>query len=509
MRRMRKIKSDDLPFLDTMSTLQVYNGLDCCITAELRDQIRPMLTPDTSRIYKFSLALQAPLLEMMLRGIPIDRHEQGLMLSKLKKEEVRAREILDRIAMEVWNKPLNPNSFKQLKEFFYSALNIPAIESFKKGERKISVDRDALEKLQAYTFAKLPSRCIIAAREAGKKRSVLEAGVSSDGRMRTSYNIGGTETGRLSSSENAFGEGTNHQNITEELRKIFIAPKGMKLAVIDKEQAESRIVGLLCGLTVGDWSYLDACESGDLHTTVSKMVWPELSWPGDPKGDKALASGELFYRHHSYRDMSKRGGHGTNYYGKPGMIATHINVEPAVVSRFQERYFAAFPGIPEWHQWTKITLQQHGVLYTPLGRRRQFFGRLNDDVTLREAIAHIPQSFQVDDINYGLLRAWTNKVPVHWFAQLHDAVMFAYKEEDEEEVLPLVCEKLVFNYTFNSRQFSIPVEPKVGWNWGDYPKKNKDGTWKGDNWDGLRVWTGKDDRTRKVEPDAPLLDRCL
>ena len=50
----------------------VYNGLDCCITAEVLEVLEPQLDNHTSATYNFSMALQGPVLEMRLRGVMVD-----------------------------------------------------------------------------------------------------------------------------------------------------------------------------------------------------------------------------------------------------------------------------------------------------------------------------------------------------------------------------------------------------------------------------------------------------
>lgn len=287
---------------------QVYNGLDCMLTLEIFEEIQ-RLTNAEPLAYNFARALQGPILEIMLRGFAVDKNERAQALHKLKSRMARLQTQLDRLAFAVWDKPLNPRSSVQLQSFFYRSMAIPEIWTSKKGERKLSMDRDTLEKLDLHLFARPIVATILAIRGVAKQIEVLETEVSSDGRMRTSYNIGGTETGRLSSSAASDGTGSNLQNIEPALRRMFIADPGMVLVVIDLEQAESREVGWLCGTLFGDWTYLDACEDGDLHTTTCRLIWPNLSWTKDPKANKALAE-QNFYRHYSYRDMSKRGGHG-------------------------------------------------------------------------------------------------------------------------------------------------------------------------------------------------------
>src|SRR6516165_6883191 len=79
-----------------------------------------------------------------------------------------------------------------------------------------------------------------------------------------------------------FGTGTNLQNIEDRLRSVFVADKGMKFAYVDLEQAESRLVGAIEWNLFRDGTYLDACESGDLHTSVCRLAWGSaVNWTGD------------------------------------------------------------------------------------------------------------------------------------------------------------------------------------------------------------------------------------
>ena len=52
-------------------------------------------------------------------------------------------------------------------------------------------------------------------------------------------------------------------------------------------------------------------------------------------------------------------------------------------------------------------LQATGNLITPFGRRRQFWGRLDDEHYARKAIAYLPQSTIGDLLNKGLYRVWS------------------------------------------------------------------------------------------------------
>lgn len=500
-------------------THQTYNGLDSAITLEVF-QVLSSFRGDPARelMYSFTRAMQGPALELMLRGIRVDPHHRFSAISKLKRDADLVQEILDEFSSALWDKGLNPNSYKQLRALFYEVMKLPVQYKYVKGEKKISTDREALEKLLVYIHAEPLINCILRLRDILKKISVLSTEIDSDSRLRTSYNVAGTETGRWSSSSNVYGGGTNLQNITEELRRIFVADPGKKLAYIDLSQAESRVLGFIC-YTLGLGSkYLDACESGDLHTYSARLVWDSLGWTGDLSKDKEIAE-RIFYRHFSYRDATKRLGHGTNYYGTAWTMSQKVKIHQPLVEEFRLKYFSAFPEIPLYHKHVAKELQLHGEISTALGTGRIFFGRLNDDATLREAIAYVPQHMVGVLLNLALWRVWYylgREVDI--LAQVHDAILIQYREEKEQEILPKVLKLMGTELEHLGRKFFIPSDVNVGWNWAKYydeAKAEKDGKLgrkpKPLNLDGLKELKPgyADFRRRREDPEARGLDRVL
>lgn len=492
---------------------QVYNGLDTCVTLEVWEELQKLGQPPA--IYDFERALQAPYLEIMQRGFAVDRFGR-----EEASRDLRARigidglgkptgqglsATLNEFAQATWSKPLNPRSPVQVKDFFYKAMGLPEIWISQKGQRKLSANRETLEKLEEmYLYARPVVATILAIRDLSKQLEVFETEIDPDSRYRTSYNIAGTETGRPSSSSNAFGTGGNAQNIAPGLRYVFIADPGWKLCVIDLEQVEARDVGWFCGVLFNDWTYLDACESGDLHTNNAKLVWPELPWTGHAAQDRKIAE-RNFYRDFSYRDMSKRGGHLTNYYGTAWTGSRHLKIPVQVMEDFQQRYCTgdspAYPCIPRWWQWTAEQLQTTNQLTTPFGRRRHFFGRPGDDTTLREAIAFLPQSTTADRMNLGLWRVWKYMPQVQLLAQTYDSITFQYREiEDEDQIVQRALELIRVELTEpNGRKYVVPGEAKVGWNWMARHDEGKAlGRGNKFNQDGLVKWKlGKPDQRRR------------
>lgn len=493
---MLEFKTENFEAQDDSESLWVYNGLDTCLTFEIWEKIFPLLDTETYQIYKWEFSAQAVALEMMFRGFRVDREEVHKILQESQEEYNRYLRILDRFAEAVWDAPINPNSPTQLKAFFYEAFGLEPV-TFR---GKVSTDRKALEKLmESNLYIRPIAKLVLLLHDLNKTMSVLRSEIDSDGRMRTSYSVAGTETGRWNSSMNAFGGGTNMQNITPHLRKIFVADPGKKIAYIDLQAAESKAVGYISG----DPGYIELCDHGDAHTAVARLVWTKIPWTGDIKKDKEIASNTPFYRELSVRAMAKKGGHGTNYYGTPKTMAGHLKMPVDVIENFQHLYFQAFPGIPEWHKRVIQSIQLHHSLTTCFGRRRLFFGRSTEASTWREAIAFEPQSTIADTLNFAawrVQRRWQGK-DVELIAQVHDAIVVQYPESREDELIPEILKEMIYPIPINGRTMFIGVDAETGWNWSHYNPKNPL-----ENPDGVRKYKGNDDRTRQHIPNDNILD---
>lgn len=476
---------------------QVYSGLDSAITLECFEEMQAELNPTTAATYAFSKALQAPVLEMRLRGILVDQARKAEVIEEYFQQIEILEASLERIVREgVGMAGFNWRSPADLQALFYGRLGLPPIRR----NGRPTCDRDAREKMEAYIIARPMCILISAMTDIAKKIGVLKTGIDPDGRMRTSYNIAGTSTGRLSSSFSEFGTGGNLQNIEESLRSIFISDPGYKIAKFDAKSGESFCVGGVEWNLFGDDRYLAACESGDPHTAVARICWPHLPWTGDFKLDKDIAE-QPYYRHYSYRFMCKKLGHGSNYGGKPQTLAGQTKLPLEVVTSFQPRYFTAFPAHQRWHEAVDNQLRRHGKIISLTGRQRYFFGRRTSDDVLREAIAYDPQGSLADIVNRAMLRIWRARVALLW-AHDHDALTFMYREEDEDEVVPKLIKMLPEAIALaNGREMKIPYDAKTGWNKGDYNGST--------NPDGLKDYIpGKGDQRRRT-PALGLMDRAV
>ncbi len=460
----------------------IYNGYDDMLTFEINN-VRQNLARNDTRIYNLERQLQGPVLEMMQRGFRVDLNERERQIITFAENQNNTLKVLEAIAIAAqgsFNTKL-PYSPKQLCSLFYDCMKLKPIEIHRNGETKRPMDRETLEKLIPQNkWAEVIINAILLYREETKARQVLETEIDNDWRWRCSYNIGGTSTGRFSSSKSPFGTGNNFQNINEKLRRVFIPDSGFKLYGIDKSQSEARDVGWFCGVILGDWSYLDACESGDLHTYVTRMTYPNWDWTGDLKKDRRIAERRC-YRFFTYRDISKRLGHGTNYLGTPFEMARQLRLPPQLVKDFQDRYFAAFPCIQKMHSWIASQIQRERYLINSFGRRRDFFDRPNSNETIKGAVAFEFQSATGDALNLGMLRLWKRfrGGPIQLLSQLHDAIYFQMpimEKREENDYLEMALNEVQITQRFANRSMTIPGEIVGGFNWAHRYRLSDDGT---------------------------------
>jgi DNA polymerase I-like protein with 3'-5' exonuclease and polymerase domains len=192
--------------------------------------------------------------------------------------------------------------------------------------------------------------------------------------------------------------------------------------------------------------------------------------------DKQVAE-QKFFRHFSYRDMAKRGGHAFDYMATARTVAKHLGIPVDVAETFGRKWFEAFPQLRHWQQRTVQEVQTHGYLTTPLGRRRHFLGRLRDDSTLREAVAFRPQSTIADLLNMGLLDLWRKgpRIGLQPLKQVHDAVVGQYPVGQRDAAQALVRECLERPIDVYGKSMIVPCDFAWGYNWGPQTKDNPDG----------------------------------
>lgn len=505
--------------LNAEEQLHAYCAIDTSVMHDLLDVLKGHLHPDTTEVtYKFERAMLGPALSMMIRGVRIDEQYRLEVVAELEAKHDKLTDLSRKLASVIWSdsESFNPNSTDQLSKYFYDGFGIEPFYSYKAKSRKPSVDEDTLEKLkEGFPIAEPMARCILALRETKKRLDVLRYGIDPDGRLRTFYDVAGTRTGRWASRQSVHDTGGNLQNWEKRMRRVVIPDPGYVMFDVDLEQAESRAVAYLSG----DEAYIAACEGGDLHTDVAVGVFN--CSPSIVEGENA--PGLSFSRRH----MAKVSGHGTNYLLSPTSLARYNKIKLPAAFKFQALYkglevpldsairwgwcdargghidpdfkdrielnkrketiivTGKFGGIARWQEETTRTVKETGSLITPLGRKRQFWKRLNDDKTIREAVAFVPQSLIGDLLNLGLWNVWyqlelanhpaVEPGDLQILMQVHDSVVGQIRKDKVDVILPLVLECLSNLIPVNGRTMLVPAAAKIGYNWCERSVDKKTG----------------------------------
>ena len=526
---MVKILFNDLDpcELTKQETLWFYNGLDCCVTREIYNVLLPYIERDCKKTYDFERGMLGPAMTMSRRGVAVNPATSESISAPLLAKQKSLEKLWGILTEAVIGEKINPRSQVAVPKLFYDVLGIPKITERKGGKVKVTTNEASLEKIVAkYPRGKLLARILLELRSMKKKFDVINTKLDHRNRFLTSFNVAGTETWRWSSSASSFRIGGNMQNITKELRRMLVADPGYDLFYADLDQAESLVVAYI----TGDKNYTLACHSGDLHTSVAKMLWPELKWTGDSKTDRVLA--ETPYIHGmTYRDLAKVAGHGTNYGLSPKSLQNYTkillrdawkfylsyvggSIEKTILERWHKQspndgfnllidrgvevkggtsiYIecpGAFPGIKQWHDKVaqQIEVLPHQIT-TPLGFTRTFWGNPYDATTLREAIAFAPQSTIGCLLHIGLWRIWNelDGEGVQLFGNVHDAVFGQVKSEQKKELLKKIKDCMLNPISFGDKELLVPVSIEVGNNWAPIDTKCKlfaDG-----NPEGLEEW---------------------
>lgn len=514
----------DLPQAQSLEGQQkqfAYNALDCTGTREIADNLKAELTPPTALVYGFERALQAPAMSMMLRGVRVDRARREAMIREAKQELKRAEKAINKepVVQSKWDgtdletgvcskgsigqhhkwprgipdadrkcercgeprvrrTDFNANSPDATYHLLYELCGM-AVRTNKQG--KESTDDDVLGRLRAEypSYASLVDT-ILNIRDKKKQLGSLLAKLSPDGRYFSSFNVGTAWTGRFSSSKNPFQWGGNLQNVAPKHRSIFQADPGFDLGYADYKQGESNLVAHMSG----DEKYIEAHALGDVHTYVTRYVWPSLPWTGDLARDKKIAKQNPPWdlaEGHDYRFQCKRIQHGSNYGLTPFGISMIAQIPLAQARAAYENYMSEFDNIPAWQEWVRGEVHERKALVNPFGRSITLTGRPWDKHTWRQGLAFLPQSALADLDDLAMWRVWyeLEEQEVQLLAQVHDALLHQFPKgrlDLEREVLKrMLIPVPVTDYKGKTRIMTIGVESEVGSNWGHQSDANPRG----------------------------------
>lgn len=282
--------------------------------------------------------------------------------------------------------------------------------------------------------------------------------------------------GRLSCGSQSDEEGKetksyNAQNIPEECRDIYRARSGYLLALPDWSQIEARVMAWLAG----EDRMLAAWDRGeDVHSLGAALVFG--CRPEEARSHMVSFGGASV----SARTAFKRGRHGLNYGMGVRRFAREFGITEREAQAFIEADRKAWPALEAYRQAQKAAFKRDGFLANPFGRRHYHFHAPSD------LAAFVPQSTAADMSRVALIELDKLKEPwdIHVLLQIHDGFPIEVPERELEGSLQRIRDVLERLWPEMGEHpkygaFRVPVDIKVGRNWGPKSVVNPEG---------LEVW---------------------
>lgn len=475
-----------------------YNGKDSMVLPEILDsQLSQLRLPERLSHYRFNMSIMPAVMYMQLRGTLFDRSgpDGALKLAADLDAEAEAEGKL--LLAQYPNFPVTAkgeigvNSYKKLAEFLYDFLGLPTQRKRSKGGQPgaITTDKVTLYKLNVKVNNAALKRVVNIRRIKHMASDCASLDTNDDGRVRCGLNPVGTDSGRFSSAESPAGSGRNLQNITKKIRRFFRADPGFWYAQMDLGGSDGWTVAARCH-ALGDPSMWDDYEFGLKPAKILMLLLRHGSIINSKSRSEIkdlCKSLDVDGADYDQYFSCKRVQHGTNYKMAENTLGETILKDsdgaiwlpPVEATRFQRMYLSRYTGIPKWWSWVAQRLTRENGIQHASGHFRRFFGRPNDDETLRSALAEEPQGNTTYATKLALYKLWYDPLnrrsdgsltiePLH---TVHDSLNVQFRKADLQFAQDRIPHYFNNPITIGEKTFSIPYDGNYGPSWGECKEK--------------------------------------
>ena len=451
-------KEINFSFVD-LEKAKDYAAEDADVTFRLYKKFNKSLKDEKMiNIYEtFEKPMIKILADMEIEGIKID----NVFLKTLSSKFGKKIEKIQREVYKISKKEFNIASPKQLGEILYNDLKISDLKKTKKGS--FATSASVLEDL-AFKGHKFP-QLVLDWRQISKLKNTYSDTLPEHinpktKRIHTSFLLAATTTGRLASSD------PNLQNIPiksedgKDIRKAFIAEKGLSLISADYNQIEMRILADLADVKELKKAFRN---NEDIHSlTASQIFNIGINKVNEDQRRKAKAINfGIIY--------------GISQYG----LAKQINVSNQDAEEFLNAYFAKFPEIKLYMDKTIKFCRKSGYVNNIFGRKSHFININDKNYNVRNfqerAAINAPIQGSASEImrlamirlNKRLKEQKNKKTKM--LLQIHDELIFETSKEEVKRISKIIIEEMSSVVKSEHHSFSIPltVDLNIGDNWGE------------------------------------------
>ena len=497
--------------------------------------------PNSNKHYQFNLKIIKPYTYMQLRGCNIDEEKRMAHMSTTWSNIEHQQAIVNEMTGMVFN----VKSHVQMKKLLYETLGPPTQYEGRGKARKPTANAKALAKLYSTTELPLLVECMKLMRLRTRFSDVNKLQPFSDGRVRCNYSPVGSDevalvTGRISSSATLVEAlitrpkiefktrskdkvkyttmeliaqrevkrlGTNLQNVTKDLRDIFV-PDTPEQSFFQYDLSGADAWTVAADLqALGHPEMLDHLNAGIKPSVVIALLTQHgnqvYEWDIDTlKQHHAvflLACKTDPVKAHAYT-CAKACQHGTNYGMQPQLMAEilltrsmtgwvdawnsgktedALEIKPVhanTMGRYQ-RLYSEYYGLQARNEWIERQIINYGYIDSASGARRNFMSLRSrkkiDAATIRAAASHEPQANTTFATNSALANLYFDPdnrnshggLKCEPTLMVHDAL----GGQAHKDLIPWASNKMQewFNIplVIHGIDITIPVEGGWGDNW--------------------------------------------
>lgn len=433
------IPEDDILASHIVSKAKAIYELKDVVTKELKDKNQYELYEN------IELPVTRILGEMEFAGTEID-------LDVLKEMDTAFDETIEKLANDIYRisgTTFNISSPKQLGQVLFEDLGLKGGKKTKTG---YSTSQDVLEKIiDAHPVVPLVLEYRMLTKLSSTYLKGLQEQVFPDHKIHTIYKQTLTHTGRLSSVD------PNLQNIpvrSEEgklIRKAFVSHNGY-LVSFDYSQIELRILAHMAHVT----NLIDAFNQGkDIHRHTAALVFGVKDEEVTPQ----------------MRSQAKAVNFGIIYGMSEFRLSKDIGMSISEARDFINKYFETYPEVKTYMDEVVETCKKQGYVSTLLNRKR-YIPTINDkNFMVRQQAQRYAMNTPIQGTGADILKLAMIEVDKalkeknlksQMILQVHDELIFDVFEDELEEVMSLVKEKME-----NCIKMDVPliVEGNYAKNW--------------------------------------------
>jgi DNA polymerase I-like protein with 3'-5' exonuclease and polymerase domains len=400
---------------------------------------------------------------------------------------------------------LLPTSTKQVRNYLFDEMDYPSYGRTDTGDK--ATGGETLLKLRL----KFPTNSVIQllldyrdkAKESGSLKFIPWK-TEPVPRNTCSWGVGITKTFRNASKKLLSEWGTNLQNPSNNIKRIYIPDEGKIFVQADQSGAEALIVAYLCR----DGNFRELFKQGikphvfvglhlfqsqfEKHLNISLQPYVDSSIAelktadGWKEAEKVIKDSDSWPAERRYYFIAKMFCHASNYAATAGVLQKHILVKSdgqVVITKKDaeyglEKYHSLFLELRAWHRETEDILRRSAELRNIFGYPRKFYGLLSNPEVLKEALAFIPQSTvgTITNMAFVEIQDWieNNRPETNdWdlLSNTHDSIIMQVPIGEEllaASVLKAHLERKMLSP--RGEEFQMKSEVSVGYRWCKYDK---------------------------------------